>query len=142
MTPSQSLSLTGSYTRNPEDNKGNIKQEEQAELKLQARMSALTLQGSMGVRRDLLSSTNVTLADVALIYRFSPWMELLTGYRLNRQQATSELTTHTYRLGYRYALSDLFNISLEGNLTTYQRDRIFQPNQTEYEARLKLGVKF
>lgn len=142
VTPSQSLSLTGSYTRNPEDNKGNIKQEEQAELKLQARMSALTLQGSMGVRRNLLSSTNVTLADVALIYRFSPWMELLTGYRLNRQQATSELTTHTYRLGYRYALSDLFNISLEGNLTTYQRDRIFQPNQTEYEARLKLGVKF
>lgn len=142
VTPSQSLSLTGSYARNPEDNKGNIKQEEQAELKLQARMSALTLQGSMGVRRDLLSSTNVTLADVALIYRFSPWMELLTGYRLNRQQATSELTTHTYRLGYRYALSDLFNISLEGNLTTYQRDRIFQPNQTEYEARLKLGVKF
>lgn len=142
VTPSQSLSLTGSYTRNPEDTKGNIKQEEQAELKLQAHMSALTLQGSMGIRRDLLSSTNVTLADVALIYRFSPWMELLTGYRLNRQQATSELTSHTYRLGYRYALSDLFNISLEGNLTTYQRDRIFQPNQTEYEARLKLGVKF
>ncbi|GIV18441.1 MAG: hypothetical protein KatS3mg023_0192 [Armatimonadota bacterium] len=142
VTPSQSLSLTGSYTRNPEDNKGNIKQEEQAELKLQARLSALTLQGSMGVRRDLLSNTNITLADVALIYRLSPLMELMTGYRLNRQLTTSELAAHTYRLGYRYALSDIFNISLEGNLTTYQRDRIFQPNQTEYEARLKLGVKF
>ena len=142
VTPSQSLSLTGSYTRNPEDNKGNIKQQEQAELKLQARMSALTLQGSMGVKRDLLSNTNITLADVALVYRFSPLMELLTGYRLNRQQTTSELTAHTYRLGYRYALSDLFNISLEGTLTTYERDHIFQPNQTEYEARLKLGVRF
>jgi len=142
VTPSQSLSLTGSYTRNPEDNKGNIQQQEQAELKLQARMSALTLQGSMGVKRDLLSNTNITLADVALIYRFSPLMELLTGYRLNRQQTTSELTAHTYRLGYRYALSDIFNISLEGTLTTYERDRIFQPNQTEYEARLKLGVRF
>lgn len=142
VTPSQSLSLTGSYTRNPEDNKGNIKQEEQAELKLQARMSALTLQGSMGVRRDLLSNTNITLADVALIYRFSPLMELMTGYRLNRQQTTTELAAHTYRLGYRYALSDVFNISLEGTLTTYERDRIFQPSQTEYEARLKLGVRF
>lgn len=142
VTPSQSLSLTGSYTRNPEDNKGNIQQQEQAELKLQARMSALTLQGSMGVKRDLLSNTNITLADVALVYRFSPLMEMLTGYRLNRQQTTSELTAHTYRLGYRYALSDIFNISLEGTLTTYERDRIFQPNQTEYEARLKLGVRF
>jgi len=142
VTPSSSLSLTGSYTRNPEDNKGNIKQEEQAELKLRAQMSALTLQGSVGMRRDLLHSTNVTLADFALIYRFSPWTELLTGYRLNRQQSASELTTHTYRLGYRYALSDVLNLSLEGTLTTYERDRLFQPNQTEYEARLKLGVKF
>ncbi len=142
VTPSQSLSLTGSYTRNPEDNKGNIQQQEQAEMKLQARMSALTLQGSMGIKRDLLSNTNITLADVALVYRFSPLMELLTGYRLNRQQTTSELSAHTYRLGYRYALSDIFNISLEGTLTTYERDRIFQPNQTEYEARLKLGVRF
>ncbi|MCS6831568.1 MAG: hypothetical protein RMM08_04720 [Armatimonadota bacterium] len=142
VTPSQSLSLTGSYTRNPEDSKGNIKQQEQAELRLQAQTSAITLQGSMGIRRDLLSNTSITLADVALIYRFSPLMELLTGYRLNRQQTSSELAAHTYRLGYRYALSDVFNVSLEGNLTTYQRDRIFQPNQTEYEARLKLGVKF
>lgn len=142
VNPSPSLSLTGSYTRNPEDNKGNIKQQEQADVKLQAQMSALTLQGSLGVRRDLLSNTNITLADVVLTYRLSPLMELLGGYRLNRQQTTSDLSAHTYRLGYRYALSDVLNISLEGSLTTYQRDRIFQPNQTEYEARLKLGVKF
>ena len=142
VTPSPSLSLVGNYLRNPEDNKGNIKPQEQAELKLQARLNALTLQGSMGMRRDLLSSTNITLADVALIYRFSPLMELLTAYQLSRQQTTSELATHTYRVGYRYALSDVFNISLEGLLSTYQRDRIFQPDRTEYEARLKLGVKF
>lgn len=142
LNPSPSLSLTGSYTRNPEDNKGNIKQQEQADLKLQAQMHALTLQGSVGLRRDLLSNTSLTLADIMLTYRFSPLMELLTGYRLNRQQTTSELAAHTYRLGYRYAFSDVLNISLEGSVTTYQRDRIFQPNQTEYEARLKLGVKF
>ncbi len=142
ITPSRTLSVTGSYTRNPEDKKGNIQQQELAELKLQANLSTLTLQGSMGIRRNLLNNDSITLADVALIYRFSPLMELLTGYRLNRQQGASELATHTYRLGYRYALSDVFNISLEGNLTTYQRDRIFQPNQTEYEARLKLGIKF
>jgi len=142
VTPSQSVSLTGSYMRNPEDDKGNINQQEQAELKLQAQMNALTLRGSLGVRRDLLNSTHLTLADVALIYRFSPLMELLTGYQLSRQKTASELAAHTYRLGYRYALSDVFNVSLEGSLTTYQRDRIFQPSQTEYEARLKLGVKF
>jgi len=142
LNPSSSLSLTGSYTRNPEDNKGNIKQQEQADLKLQAQVHALTLQGSVGVRRDLLSNISLTLADIMLTYRFSPLMELLTGYRLNRQQTTSELAAHTYRLGYRYAFSDVLNISLEGSVTTYQRDRIFQPNQTEYEARLKLGVRF
>ncbi len=142
MAPSRSLSVTGSYTRNPEDNKGNVKQQELAELKLQADVSALTLQGTLGVRRDLLSNSSITLADVSLLYRFSPLMELLTGYRLNRQQSTSDMASHTYRLGYRYALSDVFNISLEGNLTTFQRDRMFQPNQTEYEARLKLGIKF
>lgn len=142
VTPSQSLSLTGSYTRNPEDNKGNIRQQEQAELRLQAQMRSLALQGSVGMRRDLLSNTQVTLADVALIYRFSPLMQLMTGYRLSRQQTTSDVAAHTYRLGYRYALSDVLNVSLEGDLTTYQRDRIFQPDRTEYEARLKLGIKF
>lgn len=142
LTLSPKISLTGSYTRNPEDNKGHIKQQEQADVKLQAQMSALTLQGSLGVRRDLLSNTHITLADVVLTYRLSPLMELLGGYRLNRQQTTADLSTHTYRLGYRYALSDVLNISLEGSLTTYQRDHIFQPNQTEYEARLKLGLKF
>lgn len=142
LTPSSGISLTGSYTRNPEDKKGHIKQQEQADVKLQAQVRALTLQGSLGVRRDLLSNTNITLADVVLTYRLSPLMELLGGYRLNRQQTTADLSTHTYRLGYRYALSDVLNLSLEGALTTYQRDRIFQPNQTEYEARLKLGVKF
>jgi hypothetical protein len=142
VNPSPALSLTGTYTRNPEDHKGHIKQQEQADVKLQAQMAALTLHGSLGIRRDLLNSTNITLADVSLIYRFSPLMELLTGYRLSRQQTTSELAAYTYRLGYRYALSDVLNVSLEGMMTTYQRDRIFQPNQTEYEARLKLGVKF
>ncbi len=142
VAPSSSLSLTGSYTRNPEDNKGNIKQQEQADLKVQAQMDALTLQGSVGLRRDLLSNTGITLADIALVYRLSPLAQVFTGYRLNRQQTTSELAAHTYRLGYRYAFSDVLNISLEGRMTTYQRDRIFQPNQTEYEASLKLGVRF
>lgn len=142
LTPSPSISLMGSYTRNPEDNKGNIKQQEQADVKLQAQMSALTLQGSLGVRRDLLSNTSLTLADVVLTYRLSPLMQVLGGYRLNRQQTIRELAAHTYRLGYRYAFSDVLNVSLEGSVTTYQRDRIFQPNQTEYEARFRLGVKF
>ncbi|MCS6949768.1 MAG: hypothetical protein NZ520_04810 [bacterium] len=142
ITPSQALSLTGAYVRNPEDAKGNIKREERAELKLQAQLHAVTLQGSMGIQRDLLSNTRITLADLALVYRFSPLAELFTGYRLNRQQATSALTTHTYRLGYRYGLNDVLNISLEGQMTTHQREQLFQPSQTEYEARLKVGVKF
>lgn len=142
LLPSPSLSVTGTYARNPEDNKGNIRPEERTELKLQAQLQAITLQGSMGVQRDLLSNTRTTLADVALVYRFSPLAELFTGYRLNRHQTTSDLTTHTYRLGYRYGLGDLLNISLEGQMTTYQREQRLQPQQTEYEARLKLGVKF
>lgn len=142
VTPSRNVSVTGSYTRNPEDNRGNIKPQEQAEMRLQAQMGNWTLQGGMGVQRDLLSNASVSLADMSLIYRPSPLMELLTGYRLNRQQTTSEVTAHTYRLGYRYLLGDAFSLSLEGTLTTYQRDHVFVPQQTEYEARVRLGVKF
>lgn len=142
LTPSPSLHVRGQYVRNPEDAKGNVKQEERAELQLRAQMQALTVQGSLGMQRDLLSNTRITLADLALAYRFSPLAELFTAYRLNRQQTATELTTHTYRIGYRYGLGDLLNISLEGQMTTYQRERLFLPNQTEYEARVKLGVKF
>lgn len=140
--PSPSLRVTGTYARNPEDSKGNIRPEERAELNLQAQVQAMTLQGNLGVQRDLLSNTRMTLADLALVYRLSPLAELFTGYRLNRHQTTIDLTKHTYRLGYRYGLGDLLNISLEGQMTTYQREQRFQPQQTEYEARLKLGVKF
>lgn len=143
LTPSPRLSITGNYTLNPEDNKGNIQRQEQAELRMQALLNpALSLQGSLGMRRDLLKDTRITLADVALVYRFSPLMELLTGYSINRQEASIDLASHTYRLAYRYALGGLFNISLEGRLVTYERDRLFQPNQTDYDARLRLGIKF
>ncbi|MCL5102667.1 MAG: hypothetical protein M1133_00940 [Armatimonadetes bacterium] len=142
LNPASSLSLTGDYQENPEDNAGAIQAMNSKAVGMRMRI------GSVGLLTDYTSKDEYIankLSDERKIGLELPAFgrgKLTTGYKLARLLSGSELSTRTYSLGYKRLLGGDFNLSLSGYYTQYMQNQMTTQDKEEYGAEASLNVNF
>lgn len=136
------LKLTGAYTTNPEDKKGVVQRVNSRSVGLNSDLGRLRLKGAYTLKDQYLAGKRSEMTEIGLDYRLSAHSLLTTGYSLDEYREASIIATSEYWLGYTHRIGARLNLYLGGKMTTYGRDQRLVPNESEYEAEARLGIKF
>ncbi len=142
LNPGRILQLTGSYSDNPEDSKGIVHLGKSQKIGVTSDLGRLKLKGTYSLNDDYIYNKMSDKTEVGLDLALTPNSKLNTNVVLNRYLDSSFQESSTYSLGITHNAGNSFNLYLGGNLTTYEKDRAFIEELTEYKAEARIGLKF
>lgn len=137
---SESFKITGQYSCNPEDKKGNIQRLSSSALILEMKIGILGITGGYTEKEDYTAGNMQTDKEVGLNFPLFGNGKLHTGYKLCEAVTAAEQSTETYSIGYTHDLGSRFNLSISGELMRLKQESLL-PDE-EYKATAKLGMKF
>lgn len=136
------FNLTGAYSQNPEDKKGIVQRMNTQSLGLKTDFGRLKLKGAYTLKDEYLAGRMGQQKDFGLDIRLSQEALLTSGYSVDERREACLLQTSVYSLGFVQRMGSTLNLYLTGKMTTYERDRMYLEDQTEYEGEARLGLKF
>ncbi|MDH7603046.1 MAG: hypothetical protein QHI38_12970, partial [Armatimonadota bacterium] len=142
LAPLRYFTLTGSYTSNPEDTRGQIQAFNAANLGVKFKVGSVGVTTEYTNKEEYLANRSANETKVDLSFPAFGSGTLSTGFKTSRLLDGSALTSNTYSLGYRRSLGSRFNLSLTAYYTQYMKDRAVMPDKTEYNIEASLGVRF
>ena len=142
LSPLRALQLTGSYSRNPESDGGDIKNSELQSLGLESQIGFLTFRGQYGIENQYLTTRLSNNMNLALDLHLTRADTLTTGYQNNLVFDKDISATTIYQLSFTHKLGSLFDFSLNGTMTQYGQNGLVNNDKTELKGGAKFGVKF
>jgi hypothetical protein len=136
------LKFTGAYSTNPEDKKGAVQRVTSQSIGLRSDFGKLKFKGGFTLKDEYLAGKQSEMVEVGLDYRLSSHSLLTTSYSIDEYKELSVLETEIYELGYTHKVGSRLHLYLGGKMKTYEKDRDFLEDQTEYEAEARVGIKF
>ncbi|MEN6519902.1 MAG: hypothetical protein ABFD46_01960 [Armatimonadota bacterium] len=137
---SESFKITGQYSYNPEDKKGNIQRLSSSTLGLEMKIGILSITGGYAEKDDYIAGSTQIEREFGLRLPLFGNGKLYTGYKLSEAAAAADLSTETYSVGYTHDLGSRFNLALSGELTRSTQESLSLDE--ECKATAKLGMKF
>ncbi|MHB1458821.1 MAG: hypothetical protein ACYC0V_18070 [Armatimonadota bacterium] len=136
------MKFIGSYVENPEDAKGVIKKINSQTIGVNSDLGIVKLKGAFTLNDEYLVGKTSDRTEVGADVQVARNSLLNTGYSVDRQDDGTLLATSIYSLGFTHSAGNNLSLYLGGKMTTYERDRAFIENLTDYQAEAKLGLKF
>ncbi len=137
--PTQSIKLTGGFTRNPVTN-GQVMRALQENVGLNATVGALSLNTNVSLQ-DLYNGAASDVDTFSLSLKLSPYDSLQTGLQANNLFGGVSGGQQTYQLGFTHSLGNIFDFSLAATLTVHNGMGQLN-NQPDYGAQAQLGLHF
>jgi len=135
-----SLRITGRYSLNPEDKKGNVQRLSSTGLGVELKLGILGLWGEFLENDQYLAGIMNQETEVGMSLALFGHGKLSTGFKLSEAISQMHQSTMTYSLGYTHVIGSKFSLSISGELTRAENESLI--NDEEYKAEAKLGVKF
>ncbi|MEN6372804.1 MAG: hypothetical protein ABFD64_12425 [Armatimonadota bacterium] len=137
---SESFKVTGQYSYNPEDNKGNVQRLSSSTLGLEMKIGILGITGGYSTKEDYLGGNMQIEKEFGLHIPLFGNGKLNTGFKFSEAIADLDQLTKTYSIGYTHDLGSRFNLSITGELMHSTQDSLLPDG--ECKATAKLGMKF
>ena len=136
------LKVTGEYSSNPEDKKGIVQRENNQKVGLLTDFGRLKVKGGYTMKDSYLAGKLSEVREVGVDYRLSAHGLLTTSYKLDEYREQYLLDTNVYAIGYKHRVGSDLDLYIGGTMTTYEQDRMYLEDKTEYQAEANLGVRF
>ncbi|MDO8586940.1 MAG: hypothetical protein Q7T82_07850 [Armatimonadota bacterium] len=143
LNSSKYLKLSGSYQRNPEDEKtGQPLALDSTTVGAETKIGSLSLSGGYSRKSDYAVGSQMCERRLGLGLPVFGHGTLTTGIKRADAYLGYLSRTTTYSLGYTHRIGSSFNLMLSGSMMTSEAEQSAAINKPEYEAEAKLGVKF
>jgi hypothetical protein len=139
--PNSVLKLTGGIASNPEDERGAVIRSRNQSVGAQMKLGAFDVQGGYTLQDEYLATRLTATIDAKLGWRMAKSTSIVTTYRRSETLEENVLAADTFALSFVHRLGSIFDLSLSGTMTQYEKDGITQPTR-DYRAEAKLGVRF
>ena len=142
LAPTKTVTFTGGFQSNPEDNQGRIQAYRATELGMKLRFGSVGLSTGYAAKDEYAAGRLSDEGKIGLELPAFGGGTLAAGYKMSRLLDGSRTTSNTYSLGYSHALGSSLSLSLTGYYTQYLKDRALLRDKTEYSAEASVGLKF
>lgn len=136
------MKFIGSYAENPEAANGVINKVNSQTIGMNSDLGRLKLKGAYTLNDEYLVGRTSDKTEVGADVQFTKKSMLNTNYSIDRQDDGTLLATSIYTLGFTHNAGNNLSLYLGGKMTTYEKDRAFIEDMTDYQAEAKLGLKF
>lgn len=136
------IKFIGSYAENPEDKNGVVTKANSQTIGVNSDLGRLKLKGAYTLNDQYLVGLTSDRTEVGVDMQFTKKSLLNTTYSIDKTDNGTLLATSVYTLGFTHNAGNNLSLYLGGKMTTYEKDRAFIENLTDYQAEAKLGLKF
>lgn len=139
--PLSFLGITAGFQENPEDRKGNVQQFDTRSLGLTAQLGIVSLTGAYAFKDEYLIGREWFQTQLGMGIRLAASTDLTGGYEYSETEDVTGMATRRVSLGLRRNLGSDFNLMVQGSRMDRFDLSALDP-ETQYEAELRLGVRF
>lgn len=139
MAAAGSLAFEGSYSYNPENDKGEIQSQKNTGLGIRSNIGRWGVYGGFNQKNEYLSGRTSEERKMTVDYKLDEYSAFTAGLLQSRLMDGSRTGNDTYSMGFQRKVGSMFELQLTGKYVQYLQDAGIYNKDVRAEASLSMG---